>query len=202
MKASTRTSGTFRNSIGARVSDHLGSFAAFDSRSGHRFKAKCARSSPARSQSGFTLLELLVVLVLAGLLVAVAVPGVQSLHGSIVKRTERDYILDQFAVLGRQALLQGRTYLVLSTTVDAPHRSSALRAEAGHRPEARTILSRSMERFELHAIDLPDGWEIELDAPLVVRANGVCLGAGLILRHRGVVDVRVDLDPPFCRVDG
>ena len=147
------------------------------------------------------MLELLVVLVLAGLLVAVAVPGVQRLHGSIVKGTERDYILDQFAALGRQAMLQGRTYLVLSTTVGASHRDSAPPVESGHLSEARAVLSLSMERFEPHAIDLPDGWEIELDAPLVVRANGVCLGAGLVLRHHGVVDVRVDLAPPYCRVD-
>ena len=73
--------------------------------------------------------------------------------------------------------------------------------ESGHRPEARAVRSLSLERFEPHAIDLPHGWEIELDAPLVVRANGVCLGAGLILRHHGVVDLRVDLEPPYCRVD-
>ena len=50
-------------------------------------------------------------------------------------------------------------------------------------------------------IDLPDDWEIRLDPPLVVRANGVCLGAALTLHHRGVMDVRVDLEPPYCRID-
>ena len=140
-------------------------------------------------------------LVLAGLLVAVAVPGVQSLHGSIVKRTERDYILDQFEALGRQAMLKGRTFVVLSTNVDASGRDGALRVEPDYPAEARSVHSLSLEPLEPHAIDLPDGWEIELDAPLVVRANGVCLGAGLVLRHHGVVDLRVDLEAPYCRVD-
>ena len=63
------------------------------------------------------------------------------------------------------------------------------------------ILALSAERFEPHAIELPDGWEIELDPPLVVRANGVCLGARLVLRHHGTVDVRVELKAPYCRVD-
>ena len=98
-------------------------------------------------------------------------------------------------------MLQGRTYVVLSTNVDASDRDSALPVKSGRRSEARTVQSSSMGRFEPRAIELPDGWEIELDAPLVVRANGVCLGAGLILRHLGVVDVRVELEPPFCRVD-
>lgn len=147
------------------------------------------------------MLELLVVLVLAGLLVALAVPGVERLHGRIVRNTERDYILDQFAALGRQAMLQGRPHVVFSTIGDGSDRDSAPRVASGHRSEARTVRSLSMERFEPHAIDLPEGWEIELDAPLVVRANGVCLGTGLILRHHGVVDLRVDLEPPYCRVD-
>ena len=201
MKASTRTSATFRNSIGAGVSDLPGSSAALDSRSGRRFEEQYARFPSARPHQGFTLLELVVVLVLAGLLVALAVPGVDRLRGSIVKSTERDHILDQFAALGRQAMLHGRTFVVLSTTVDASDRDSALPVESDHLSEARTVHFPSMERFEPHPIDLPDGWEIELDAPLVVRANGVCLGAGLILRHLGVVDVRVDLEPPYCRVD-
>ena len=53
---------------------------------------------------------------------------------------------------------------------------------------------------ERYAIDLPDGWEIRLDKPLVVYANGLCLGAGLALYHRGAEDVRVELEPPYCRV--
>ena len=196
-----RTSATFRNSVGAGVADRLGSSAAFDSPSGRRIEARWARSPPAFSHQGFTVLELLVVLVLAGLLVAVAVPGVQSLHGSIVKRTERDYILDQFEALGRQAMLKGRTFLVRSTTGDASDRDDALPTELAHLSEARTVLSPSMELFEPHVIDLPEGWELELDPPLVVRANGVCLGAGLVLRHHGVEDVRVALKAPYCRVD-
>ena len=140
-------------------------------------------------------------LALAGLLLTLAVPGVARLHGSMVKSTERSHILDQFANLGRQAMHEGRTLLVLSTTVDASDPPSSPPGESGPPPRAGEFDASAMERAEPRAIDLPQGWAIELDRPLFVRTNGVCLGAALILRHHGIVDVRVDLEPPYCRVD-
>ena len=98
-------------------------------------------------------------------------------------------------------MLKDRNFLVLSTSVNAAGRDAAVRVEPDDGSEARAILALSAERFEPHAIELPDGWEIELDPPLVVRADGVCLGARLVLRHHGIVDARVDLKAPYCRVD-
>ena len=54
---------------------------------------------------------------------------------------------------------------------------------------------------ESYPLDLPEGWEARLDAPLIVRANGVCLGAGVTLLHRGAVDFQARLRPPYCRID-
>ena len=52
---------------------------------------------------------------------------------------------------------------------------------------------------ERYPIDLPEGWAIRLEEPLVVYANGLCLGAGLPF-HQGAEDVRLVLEPPYCRV--
>ena len=46
----------------------------------------------------------------------------------------------------------------------------------------------SFAGHDRYAIDLPEGWEIRLDEPLVVYANGLCLGAGLALYRQGEED--------------
>ena len=154
---------------------------------------------------GFTLLELLVVLVLVGLVTTLAFPNLERLQGAVTRKTERDHILDQFAGLGREAMLRRRAYVVFGSggpaeaefagTAEETADASALPPRNG--PAGDGVGLRGHERY---AIDLPDGWEIRLDEPLLVYANGLCLGAGLSLYHRGEEDVRVDLEPPYCRV--
>ena len=55
--------------------------------------------------------------------------------------------------------------------------------------------------YELYPIEVPEGWEIRLDPPLLVRANGVCLGSVLTLRHRDTEEGEIELEAPWCRVD-
>ena len=165
-------------------------------------------ASPAIPARGFTLLELIVVLLLMGLVTALAMPNLERLSAGVARSTERDHILDQFVGLGRRAMLQGRSYVVFGTdgARDAEPPGTARdtgAAAAGSRggPAGRSSDPSSHADHERYVIDLPKGWEIRLDPPLVVRANGVCLGAELTLRHRGVEDVRIDLEPPYCRID-
>lgn len=169
-----------------------------------------ARAHPGLDAApGFALPELLVVLLLLGLLGALALPNLERLRGAVTTRTERGYILDQIAGLGRQAMLQERAYVVLGTRREG---------DAGIADAARTTLDAAPEQppprrsgspvgpashpdHERYVIDLPEGWEVRLDKPLVVYANGVCLGAGLVLYVRGAEDFRTELHPPYCRVD-
>ena len=164
------------------------------------------RADPAAAR-GFTLLELLVVLLLAGLIATLALPDPDRLRTAFTTSTERGYILDQIAGLGRRAMLEERAYVVMGTRreEDAEASSPSRNARDGARNEPPAHLSDARADqaphwdYERYAIDLPEGWEIGLDEPLVVRANGVCLGAGLTLYLRGTEDFRVRLDPPYCR---
>ena len=155
------------------------------------------------------MLELLVVLLILGLTATLALPNLERLVASITRETERDHILDQFAGLGRQAMLQRRGYVVFGAggAPDAESREAPRKtADAAPGKPRGGAAGRSSgvppdAGRERYVIDLPEGWEVRLDAPLVVRANGVCLGAELTLLHRGKVDLLVDLDPPYCRID-
>ena len=148
------------------------------------------------------------VLVLVGLVTTLALPNLERLQGAVTSKTERDYILDQFAGLGRQAMLRRRAYVVFGSdhARDPGFRGTSETTAAAGTPGLPALPaddesgSPSHPGHERYVIDLPDGWEIRFDEPLVVYANGLCLGAGLALYHQGEEDVRVELEPPYCRV--
>ena len=169
--------------------------------------ATCPNNPPKRVDAfhtvapGFTLLELIVVLTLVSLMTMVAVPNLQRLYGTVARTTERNAILDQFASLGRQALVRRRAYLVVGS--DARDESKE-RAEGAPRSNGGAPSSERVSSFEHHEpyrMDLPDGWTIHLPEPILVRANGVCLGGRVSLAYNGEPDVRLVLEPPYCRVD-
>lgn len=134
-------------------------------------------------RTGFSLLELLVVLALVSLIGALALPNLMGLYDSATRATERDQILDQLAGLGREAMLKGHGYAVYGTA-PSPLPSDALNTGV-----------------QAYALVVPEGWQVELDRPLRVRPNGVCLGATVTLSHPDAAPVEVALEPPYCRVE-
>ena len=140
------------------------------------------RSSRVRRQ-GITLIELLVVLALLAVLAAVVLPNFERMTASATRDTEREHILNQFAGLGVAAMLGGRDYVVLGTDPLDDDAEAAL-------------LGRTR-----YPLDVPGGWDVVVEEPILVRASGVCLGGNLILLHDELDPVHVQLVAPFCRVD-
>lgn len=134
-----------------------------------------------RLASGFSLLELLVVLAIMALVGSLALPNLAGLFGSASIATERARILDQFASLGAEAMLRNRNYIVVGTD-----------------PLAHADVE--YEDFEPYPLALPDGWDVYLAEPILVRANGVCGGGRVTLRHADAPPVEFELAPPLCRV--
>ena len=150
---------------------------------------------------GFTLLELIVVLVLVSVVTALATPNLQRLYGAVARTTERNAILAQFASLGRQAMLHRRAYLVVGTdTPDGTKRPYATAPSDDEDAPASQRVS-PFEHHEPHRMDLPEGWALHVPEPILVRANGVCLGGEVELSYNGEPDVRLVLEPPYCRAD-
>ena len=139
-------------------------------------------------------------LLLLALVAGLALPNLDRFHTGATKATERAYILDQLTGLGHRAMRQRRAYVLQESGRPPPTEPSDPGA-AGRQPDGYPLAPAARPDRAPHEIDLPEGWALSLDQPLVVRANGVCLGAELTLHHRGAVDVRVRLEPPFCRVD-
>ena len=139
-------------------------------------------------------------LLLLSLVAGLALPNLERFHAGATKATERAFILDQLTGLGHRAMRQRRTYVVQGSGRPQPAEPGSP-GEAGRRPGGHAPAPAARADHEPHEIDLPEGWEVSFDQPLVVRANGVCLGAELTLHHRGAEDVRIRLEPPFCRAD-
>ena len=147
--------------------------------------ATCRRSRPS---AGFTLLELIVVLAILGAAMALAMPNLQNLYASLTRRTDYELALDELNRLGATALTSGRNLVIW------PAQGEDADAEDGASEQG------AWAHYQKHELDLPPGWRLEVDRPLAVRANGVCLGARLTLTDAAGRRFEHDLQPPFCRV--
>jgi general secretion pathway protein G len=137
-----------------------------------------------RPGRGFSLLELLVVLVILGGITGLAMPNLVRLYESVTTAVERDSILDQLSNMGRIALLNQQAYLL-----DDSRFSSDSDQEDNITAD-----------YPPYALELPPGWDIELEKPIIVRANGVCMGGTVSLLYDGEQRFETELQPPYCHV--
>ncbi len=137
---------------------------------------------------GFTLVEVMVVLALLALLAGLAAPNLLRLFEGFGRATERARILDQVAGLGERAMLEGAGLVLL-----------------GSDPSADGDVPGRFSHYRRLRPEVPEGWWIAISPPLVVHANGVCLG-GVVELGEGEAQAPgmevVALDAPHCRVAG
>lgn len=120
------------------------------------------RVSPARilPGEGFTLLEILVVLVLAGLLAGIVLPRFQDIAASLEVANQRKDLHITLEGLGYQAYTSGKP-ITLSGTYPRHEPASALPVDP--------------------PVSLPAGWRLEVKAPVQFAVTGVCSGGRLSL---------------------
>lgn len=136
-------------------------------------RAESLHKMPWMDMRGYTLLEMLIVLVLLGLLAGLALPRMQRLYESGQIAYEKEDILRQITSLGYVAFDEGRA-LTLS------------RYPSGQQDDM--------------PLELPEGWSIHAEPPIHYRPNGVCSGGGLTLVYANRV-YEFRLAPPLCKAE-
>jgi len=123
-----------------------------------------------KTNQGFTLLEIVVVLAILGLVAGVVMPNTATLVGRFQATFERDEVYEQIADLGLQA------------------RHSAKGFSLQQYPSADEFLP----------LQLPAGWSLQAENPIRYRANGFCEGGSLTLTASDII-FKLDLQSPYCQ---
>lgn len=134
-----------------------------------RTSAICRRAD----QGGFTLLEMLVVLAIAGLLAGIALPNLSKMAERSRIGTERTGIVSSLENLGYSAYSNGKPYTLV-----------ALDATSDNSP-----------------FKVPDGWRIVAENPINYAVNGVCSGGVVTLFGPDRTAERLLLKAPLCRAE-
>lgn len=134
--------------------------------------------SRARRFTGFTLVEILVVLAIAGLLTGIALPRMQRMIEAMELASQRRAIIAQINGLGYRAFV-GAQPLRLASVPDPDTPSSA-------QP----------------ALEIPRGWRLEAERPIEYRLNGLCGGGRVTLLSPANDRYAFDLKPPMCQIEG
>ena len=150
-----------------------------------------ARAGP--SPGGFTLLELLLVIVLLGFLVSLILPRLDQLYLSFLFWLDQDRVEREIAALGGRAYLEGKALSLSTWPPPAPGSpaAAARSTAAGTEP-----LAGSGEPVKLA---LPEGWRVVVDPPILFRPDGACSGGEVVI-EAGEVRRSFRLEPPRCRL--
>ena len=147
-----------------------------------------------RYSRGFTLVEMLVVLLLGALLTATVLPAMQRMLEAAQYKSTRDAIVGRLGELGYEAFASGRSLVLTSS--DANTLSMPAPAAAAVARDADSALPQ----LPPYPVDLPDGWAIEMVNPIRFAFNGICEGGVLVLRPPGRPPEKLTLVPPLCKV--
>ena len=133
----------------------------------------CLRNNrcPQRPATGFTLLEILIVLALVAMVAALAAPRLQQTYDAVARSGERAEVARQLARLPVIARMQGQ----------------AIHATGGG-PDG-------LEPY----LDLPGGWAVRPEGDLLVEATGVCHPARVQVEVDGTTETW-SLSAPLCEV--
>lgn len=166
-------------------------------------QSKYSLLSPLSPSFGYTLLELLIVLLIFSLLAGLTLPRLTSMYGGMQRAYERDEILAQLAGLNYVAFQQGRE-IELTTfppTQIKPNTENNELREVDEIPQKEKNYQTSPIGKSDNYLNLPTGWQVKTKSPIIFFTNGACSGGEIILTYQAEqpLAMKVKMNPPFCQ---
>jgi prepilin-type N-terminal cleavage/methylation domain-containing protein len=125
-----------------------------------------------RVEGGFTLIELVVALAVVGLILTVTLPRMSGWLDRFGFASKEQRVHDSLAGLAETARRAGRTVYLRSS-------------------------GKSTKAADSAVIELPSGWTLTVESPIIFRYDGVCTGGtARVTFPEGELSYR--FDPPFC----
>ncbi len=131
---------------------------------------------------GFTLLEILVVLVIVGLLAGMVLPQLQKMASSIELSNQRADIKLAIEGLGYRAYSTGKPLSLTSSITTS-------------------AVSEKLVSKPVYPLQLPPGWQILAEQPITYSINGVCGGGTISIVDPDNRREEFRLNPPKCLVE-
>jgi len=126
---------------------------------------------------GFTLLEMVVVLVLMGIITSLALPGLQKMYDGMASSLSRNELRSVLNTLALDVRAEGRGL------------------EFNNYPADSDFLPKAfLKRIE------PLGVSLAMEQPLLITPSGFCPYPGVIQVTKGVQNYSLTLRSPDCRV--
>ena len=154
---------------------------------------------------GFTLLEMLVVMVLMGLVTTLALPAMQRWHDAIQAKAQAAVVVDALRTAAFAAGASRRTLAMEG----ASFRTPAEAAQEAARPKAEDQAALALKPAEASTsaeapalrVDLPAGWRVERVEPAQFLANGLCAPGLVALKTSSGESVTIEVRGPVCGVE-
>ena len=147
---------------------------------------------------GFTLAEVLVVIFLIGLLSSIIVPNLPLLLDRIDYKANREAILQSIRQLPYKAYKKNQNLILTGTHPSDESKNTDI--SLSNNDLIQNGGGRYPAIYELINLEIPNGWRVNIDSPIIFRPTGFCSGGELAVFF-GSEKHEYLLQPPRCDLE-
>lgn len=149
------------------------------------------RRGPRHRFSGFTLLEMMIVMVLLGMIASLTLPAMQRWHDALLARSEVSTVMEALQAAAFDAGAKRQTLMLDSKSfvIAGADRSTSSSNAASVNAEARV------------QVNLPAGWQVKRSVPAMFGADGLCRPGLVALRSASGNHLLFAIKGPICQIE-